>query len=904
VNFKGCGFKVQLTREFVDLPRANPHPCKIRKGAAPGAFFFDGLRSKRLRFFRKEYGGGWRALRAVLLIAIFLGGIPACAQKSGSAAQASSASVAGKVTAAAGKKATDNLPGVTVRLTSTQPGSPSKTTVTDFEGRYEFTHLPAGIYNLEAIVEGFQPWMAAVTLGPGEAATENVVLEITSVEERIEVQGETAEIATESVRATATVSEQQLENLPLRTQKFTEALALSPSVIRTQEGKLNFNGQAESQGMLLVDSAENVDPVSGSFAIPVPVNAIQNIQVFSTPDSSAYGGFSGGLTRIDIKPPLPGWNYKLLDLVPSFRGKNDHLIGLLNMTPGLEVGGPLIKNKLNFSENLTYEFRKDPVHGLSWPLNETVTYSLVSLTELQWTISQKHLLNFTVNIFPSTVLYANINTLIPQTASADFRRRGATAGISDAYQFDSGAVLTTVVRYTNFNFGEHGQGSADMTINPEGWGGNYFNTFSRNANQIEALPILQLPAKSWLGTQQLQFGTDILHRSFTGSSVSRPIDLLQQDGTIAETIAFQGAGKLQATDTEISEYAEDRWTLTKSLALTFGGRLTQQRIGRDIAFAPRAGLAYSFPGEKMVVRAGAGLIYGHVPLLAADFAGYQERVITFSPGPSGPPSITLQNVYESQGILGNSSTLIDHTNSTRTFTWNVEGEAPVRKDLSIRFSYYQTNTTNLFVLNPVLPATGTSGFMVLEDSGASNYRQAQFTARYRPSERNELDISYAWSKARGDLNTLSDTFLPVQAPVIRPNAYGVLPSDIPNRVLVWGFVTLPKKFIFSPVADVHTGFPYSNVDVLQNYVGTPDSLRFPIYFSLDVKLSREFTVHMPFKENAKRRKISIGIFSTDVTNRLNPHDVFNNVSTGAPFFLGEFAGFQRRLTGLDINLTE
>ena len=55
--------------------------------------------------------------------------------------------------------------------------------------------------------------------------------------------------------------------------------------------------------------------------------------------------------------------------MPSFRGKNDHLIGLLNMTPGIEFGGPLIKNKLNFSENMTYEFRKDPVHGLTWPFN-------------------------------------------------------------------------------------------------------------------------------------------------------------------------------------------------------------------------------------------------------------------------------------------------------------------------------------------------------------------------------------------------------------------------------------------------------------------------------------------------------------------------------------------------------
>jgi len=857
-----------------------------------------------LKLWRNGSGGNLYAFCGAMLIVAAICVVPGFAQQAGTAGPGTSASITGKVTAATGKKTTDSLAGITVKLKATAPGVVSKTTLTDFKGIYEFTRVAPGSYNLEATVEGFQPWTAVVTLEPGQAVTEDVTLQITSVEERIEVQGEVTEVATQSVSASATVSEQQLEDLPLRTQKFTEALAISPSVIRTQEGKLNFNGQAESQGMLLVDSAENVDPVSGSFAIPVPVNAIQNIQVFSTPDSSAYGGFSGGLTRIDIKPPIPGWNYKLLDLVPSFRGKNDHLIGLLNMTPGLEFGGPLIKNKFNFTENLTYEFRKDPVHGLSWPLNETVTYSLVSFTDFQWTFSPKHLLNVNVNVFPSTILFANINTLIPQTASANFRRRGASVGISGAYQFDSGLVLTTVVRYTNFYTSEHGQGLADMTINPEGWGGNYFNTFSRNANQLEALPIFQLPAKSWLGSHQLQFGTDVLYRTFTGSSVSRPIQLLEQDGTIDETIAFQGAGKLQGSDTEISEYAEDRWTLAKSLALTLGGRVTHQLIGRDVAFAPRVGLAYSTPGDKMVIRAGAGLIYGHVPLLASDFTGYQERVLTFF-SPSAPPqTITLQNVYHSSGIPGNSSIWMDHNSSSRTFTWNFEGEAPLRKDLSVRIGYYETHTINLFVVNPILPVAGTSGFMALENTGSSNYRQAQITARYRPSERNELNVSYAWSRARGDLNTLSDTFLPVQAPVIRPNAYGVQPADVPNRVVAWGYLTLPKKFVFSPVADIHSGFPYSNVDVLQNYVGVPNSLRFPVYFSLDVKLTREFTVHMPFKENAKRRKISIGVFSQDVTNRLNPHDVFNNVTTAAPLFLGEFAGFQRRLTGLDINLTE
>jgi hypothetical protein len=276
-------------------------------------------------------------------------------------------------------------------------------------------------------------------------------------------------------------------------------------------------------------------------------------------------------------------------------------------------------------------------------------------------------------------------------------------------------------------------------------------------------------------------------------------------------------------------------------------------------------------------------------------------VMSFFSGPLINQTITLQNVYQSSGIAGNSSTLMEHDSSTRTFTWNIEGETPLRKNISLQFGYFETHTVNLFVLDPILPVTVTTGFMVLENNGSSNYRQAQVSVHYRPNERYELNISYAWSRARGDLNTLSDTFLPVQAPVIRPNAYGTLPSDIPNRVLAWGYVTLPKKFVFTPVADIHTGFPYSNVDVLQNYVGVPDSLRFPIYFSLNVKLSRDFMVPMSFKENAKKRKVNIGVFSLDVTNRLNPHDVFNNVTS--PLF-GVFAGFPRRLTGLIINLGE
>lgn len=818
--------------------------------------------------------------------------------------------LSGRVGVASAQGVSNNLAAITVKLTGPAPATTSQETVSETDGRYEFNRLAPGTYKLEVTVEGFKPWSASVTLAAGEAAVQDVGLQLNLVEENVEVKGEATEIETESVRPTATVSEQQLETLPLKTGKFTEALSVSPSVIKTQEGRLNFNGQSESQGMLLVDGAENVDPVAGSFAIPIPVDAIQSIQVFNTPDSVSYGGFSAGLTRIDIRPPSPMWNYKFIDFIPSFRGKNDSLVGLANETPRFEVGGPLLKDKLNFSQDLSYEFRRDPVRGLTWPENETYVYAFDSFTNAQWTLSPKHLMNFNLNVFRSTNLFANIDSLIPQSASVDFRRRGVAFGFSDDYQFSSGMVLSTVVHYINFYTYAHGQGPLDMTISPVGWGGNYFGVSEHNANQAEVLPSLQLPSKSWLGKHDIHFGVDFLYRTFTGNSVSRPITLLEGDlVTPTESITFQGLGALHGSDTEASEYVEDHWTLTKALSLTLGARLSTQTIGRDAALAPRAGVAYSFAGGRAVLRAGAGLIYSHVPLLAQDFAENQTRNISLLAGPDAGQAYALQNVYLLGGSPNNPGNPQDPATSPRTFTWNLESEIAVRKNVTLRAGYYETHTDELFLVDPIIPTpgSGANGFLALENTGSAHYRQAEITARYSPNEKGEANISYSWSRARGDLNTLSDTFIPFQIPVIRPNVYGVQPSDIPQRLLAWGFVHLPFwGLVLSPVADLHSGFPYSNIDPFQNYVGVPNSLRFPTYFSLDVKLYRDFPLHIPFKErpSGKVRKIRLGVYSLDVTNRQNPHDVFNNVGVAPPLFLGEFDGFQRRFTGLAIGLGE
>jgi hypothetical protein len=195
------------------------------------------------------------------------------------------------------------------------------------------------------------------------------------------------------------------------------------------------------------------------------------------------------------------------------------------------------------------------------------------------------------------------------------------------------------------------------------------------------------------------------------------------------------------------------------------------------------------------------------------------------------------------------------------------------------------------------PAAGGS-LLGLANDGTSHYRQFEVTVHARPVERSELNVSYVWSRSRGDLNMLSEFFVPFEQPVIRPNVTGILSSDVPHRVVTWGLFPLPWKLTFSPVVDVHSGLPFSEVDVLQNYLGAPNTLRFPTYFSLDVRVYREFSLRVPFLGRSASRRLRFGLYSLDVTNHQNPHDVYNEVVS--PFF-GRFAGFDRRLDGFVID---
>jgi hypothetical protein len=794
-------------------------------------------------------------------------------------------------------------------LTGSLLPSRGLTVNTDREGKFAFAQLSPGAYKLACAAAGYHPVEEQLDLTSASPALELILPAEKVLRQRVEVQAKSPTAGLEQGAPPATITSAQIIDLPMAEQKFKAALPLIPGVVRTPDGKINIKGLPENQGLLLLDGAENVDPVTGGFSVDVPLQAIESLQVSKNAYRADYGGFSGGLTTLNTRPPLSQWHYEVQNITPNPRFETGTLVGIADFNPAVYVTGPLIANRLNFAESVVYDADKQVVRGLAWPNDEIKTHDFKSFTSLQYVFSARHLTTVTANVFPLTTEFADIDSLIPQTASSDYGQRGYSIALTDRYLTSSGVVFTSIAEGMRFDSYGHGQGSDDMLVTPNGWGGNFFNTYARQSNEEQVGETVTLAPRTWYGEHDLMAGGNFIQRAFSGSSESRPVQILGAAGTLLEQIDFKGTGALSASDTEGAGFIQDHWTMTRQLGVDLGLRFTGQTLGAPINFAPRAGVVYS-PGKsgKTVLRAGAGVFYSHVPLLLGGFAGNPVREVTLFNAEGMPSGMTLAfpNLFGNLADPHNLDLSLNPPDRTPyDFTWSVEADREIAPGVTLRLSALSSRSRDEYIVDPITGLAGSlagglaggGAALVASPAGNSAYREFEATLHVRLSAKSEWNFSYVNSRARGDLNALTQIYSPFEAPVIRPDAYASLPADIPNRLITWGrFPTHLWKVDAGPVIDWHSGFPFSFLDSYQNYVGTPDGQRFPRFFSLDLKLSKEFQLPLPLLKGHLLRG-SLTVFN--LTNHTNPRDVYNNI---ASTYFDRFPGLQHRFFDSEIDI--
>ena len=255
--------------------------------------------------------------------------------------------------------------------------------MSDDEGNYQFTKLLPGDYMLEATVQGFKTASKAITIRAGETSVENLKLEVADVTATVTVTSATSlgGVQTNETAPATTIKQNDLQTLPLPNEQLLDALPLVPGVVRGPDGQLNMNGARASQSAMTVNSANVTDPVTGDFAINLPIEAVGSAKVLTNPYAAEYGNFTGGVTSVETRSGTDKFSFEAQSFFPRFARRGGKWTGVEAFTPRLAFSGPIKKNKLWFMQSFEYRFVRTPIENLPSDKRDTRLESFDSVSQ-------------------------------------------------------------------------------------------------------------------------------------------------------------------------------------------------------------------------------------------------------------------------------------------------------------------------------------------------------------------------------------------------------------------------------------------------------------------------------------------------------------------------------------------
>lgn len=756
----------------------------------------------------------------------------------------------------------------------------SLTTSSDQRGEFQLDDVPQGNYRLTVELEGFKSVTHPLTITAEGVAEVRIELKPAPITGEVTVTPEAEAVNRTESTTPGIVQERTLHNAPLVNERFQDALPLLPGVVRGPDGLINIKGARVSQSGYLVNSANVTDPVTGSFAINLPVDAIADVQVLSSPYAAEYGRFTGAVTAVSTRPSGDRWEFKIQSVLPRLRHRGDKIVGIEAFTPRLFFGGPLVKNRLSLAQSFEYRFVRTEVESLPPLKNDTVLESFDSFSHFTLRLTPNNEATITLSLYPQKNQFINLNTFNPQPVTPNFKQRGFNLALLDRAIFSNGSLLESLLSLKQYDANVFPNVEEPMTLFPEGNFGGFFNRQDRESFRYQWYGVYHLPPKMWSGQHNLKLGLDVSYAAYRGRIVNNPVRILREDRTLAEGIEFSDPARVGRNNTELSAFIQDKWLVTPRLTFDLGLRYEHDAVARQENFAPRLGFVIvPWHAGHTAIRGGFGIFFDKIPLNVATFDQMPHRIIT-------------RFARDGQTIVDGPRAFLHRIEGGRiqapySLAWSLEIDRELTRRLMVRLGYHQREGRREHLVEPV-GGGGDTGLLLLVSGGRSHYREFQITTRYKLGEQSTLFASYVRSRATGDLNTFDAFFGNFPSPVIRKNERSLLPFDVPHRFLFWGDLALPWDIQALPVLEVRNGFPFSLVDDEWNFLGPRNrGGRFPTFASLDLQMTKGLVI--PFRGKKYRLRAGVKIFN--ILNHFNPRDVQNNIAS--PLFGAFFNGVGR-----------
>lgn len=284
-------------------------------------------------------------------------------------------SITGVVTDGSGS----GLPGVTVTATNLDTGL-TRDTYTDSDGSYLVNLLPPGRYRVDAELAGLgKSGVPTVNVLLGNATKADVKL-TPAVSEQITVTAAAPVVDTTRSGTAISVTEQQIEELPILTRDFRSLAQLTPGIATTFGSRITSNGARGVSTDYNIDGASSNNDFfgeqTGGTRAPFTFSqaAVKEFQVIRSNYDVEYGrGVGATLNAItksgsnDFKGEAfyyvrkGDWASSRSLTFPNGQTANESFVAKDSTQPGFAVGGPIMRDKLFFFANYDGQRQDQPI---------------------------------------------------------------------------------------------------------------------------------------------------------------------------------------------------------------------------------------------------------------------------------------------------------------------------------------------------------------------------------------------------------------------------------------------------------------------------------------------------------------------------------------------------------------
>jgi outer membrane receptor protein involved in Fe transport len=223
------------------------------------------------------------------------------------------------------------IPGAGVELRNTATGD-LRRGESNVEGRYSFSQLLPGTYELRVSAPGFKTaQQQQIALRGNQSAELNVTLELGQVTETVEVRESAVVLQTQSAEQSVTLTREMVNDLPLNTRNpfvlihATAGVAavrtgVSDSTADQNHNRFSMNGGRGQSTLTLVDGVPAAAGEWGGLIAAPSVDSVQEVQVARTSYDAQFGRSGGGIVSLVTKSGSTDWHGTAFEFL-----RNDNL---------------------------------------------------------------------------------------------------------------------------------------------------------------------------------------------------------------------------------------------------------------------------------------------------------------------------------------------------------------------------------------------------------------------------------------------------------------------------------------------------------------------------------------------------------------------------------------------------